>query len=129
MRNRAAWEKTWDLQRAEDRGEKVEIDVPRSTRAPISRRQASGSNEESLTLPKERFTSYPGCASDGSDLYGWAGFDQSQRAKALATRIAEAQDHDGRPDEVILKRMLPGLRGFALGQAVEPRPQPDTDSH
>ena len=60
-------------------------------------------------MPKERFISYPSAAADGSDLYGWAGWDHPQQAQALAAQIVEAQDHQGAPDTTIAQ-LLQGIK-------------------
>ena len=49
-----------------------------------------------------------GLGSDGSDLYGWAGWDSAQRAQALATRITAAQDQEGQSQELLVQ-LLAGL--------------------
>jgi hypothetical protein len=108
MRKRAAWERTWDLQRAEDRGEKVEIDVPPKYKQADFRSARYWRHRGKLDVPKERFISYPAAASDGSDLYAWAGWDHKQRAQALATQIAKAQDQEG-AEAARLTEMLAGL--------------------
>jgi hypothetical protein len=108
LRKRAAWERTWELQRAEDRGERVSIDVPPKYAQADFKKPSYWKQRGKLDVPKERFTSYPGCGSDGSDLYSWAGYDHAERSQALAGRITKAQDTEGRPEEVI-REMLAGL--------------------
>jgi hypothetical protein len=133
LEKRAVWERTWDLQRAEDaidaltalpdddpdhlsperaerrkRDEVGPIDVPpKYGQADF----ASGTywrHRGKLDVPKERFTSYPDAAADGSPLYGWAGWDHAQRAQALAGRIVEAQETDG----FAAARLAPMLAGL-----------------
>lgn len=82
------WEHTWDLQRREDAGEKVEnIPVPPKYAQGDYRSTRYYQLRGPLDVPKERFISYPGCESDQDHepVYGWAGWDHEQRAKALAT--------------------------------------------
>jgi hypothetical protein len=90
---RQAWERTWDLQRAEDAGEDVgEIPVPPKYGKTDFREGASWSNRGKLDVPKERFISYPQVSRDGSLLLGWAGWDHLQQAQALAIYIAERRE-------------------------------------
>ncbi len=107
---RAHWEHTWDLQRREDAGEKVEIPVPpkydqKDYRDPIYWRLRG-----KLDVPKERFISYPGAERDDdkSPLIGWAGWDHLQRAQALAALYQERKNQDGWEKE----RLMPLLAGL-----------------
>jgi hypothetical protein len=63
-----------------------------------------------LNVPKERFISYPGCESDndGEPVYGWAGWDHLQRAKALATLYLNRRDQEGWTAD----RLTPMLAGL-----------------
>ena len=82
------WEETWALQRREDAGEKIaHIPVPPKYGQGDYVDGANFRLRGALDVPKERFISYPGCESDqdGEPVYGWAGWDHEQRAKALAT--------------------------------------------
>lgn len=109
MEKRAVWERTWDLQRAEDRGELTgSIDVPPKYKQSDFRSQACWKHRGKLDVPKERFTSYPDAATDGSTLYGWAGWDHAQRAQGLSRRIVEAQEGEG----VEPQRLVPLLAGL-----------------
>ncbi|MCA9623606.1 MAG: hypothetical protein KC731_31510, partial [Myxococcales bacterium] len=86
LEKRAAWEKTWDLQRREDRGEDVgTIPVPPKYDQKDFRDPSFYRLRGKLDVPKERFISYPGCESDedGEPLYGWAGWTPYERAQAL----------------------------------------------
>jgi hypothetical protein len=109
IEKRAVWERTWDLQRAEDRGEFVgSIDVPPKYKQTDFRSQTFWKHRGKLDVPKERFTSYPDAAADGATLFGWAGWDHAQRAQGLAQRIVESQDSEGMEPE----RILPLLAGL-----------------
>jgi len=84
----AEWQSTWDLQRREDAGEKLDtIPVPPKYAQGDYRATTTWQLRGPLDVPKERFISYPGCESDQDHepVYGWAGWDHEQRAKALAT--------------------------------------------
>jgi hypothetical protein len=61
-------------------------------------------------VPKERFISYPGCESDhdGEPVYGWAGWDHEQRARALATLYVNRRDEESWSTE----RLTPMLAGL-----------------
>lgn len=81
-----AWEHTWDLQRAEDRGERVDVPVPPKYGQGDFRKTTYWKARGKLDVPKERFISYPGTfrANDPSPVYGWAGWNHGDRAQALA---------------------------------------------
>ena len=104
LRKRVEWERTWDLQRAEDRGETVgTIPVPPKYTSADFRKQSVWSHRGKLDVPKERFISYPGGgrATDPTTMLGWAGWDHAQQSLALATLIQE-REHDGAADEVLI---------------------------
>lgn len=93
---RSVWERTWDLQRAEDEGKFVgSIDPPPKYKQSDFRSMGFWRFRGKLDMPKERFTSYPDATADGSTLYGWAGWDHAQRAQGLAERIVEAEEAEG----------------------------------
>lgn len=84
----AEWQHTWELQRREDAGETIDkIPVPPKYAQTDYRSTTTWQLRGPLDVPKERFISYPGCESDQDKepVYGWAGWDHEQRAKALAT--------------------------------------------
>lgn len=81
-----AWERTWELQRAEDRGEKVTVPVPPKYGQADFRKPSYWKARGKLDVPKERFIAYP-CTNhpnDASAVYGWAGWNHADRAQALA---------------------------------------------
>ncbi len=87
LRKRAAWERTWDLQRQEDAGEDVgKIPVPPKYGSADFRAAVSWKLRGKLDVPKERFISYPGLErdTDPTAVIGWAGWDHLQQAQALA---------------------------------------------
>ncbi len=108
---RALWERTWDLQRREDAGEKLDDATPvppkydqKDYRNPVFWRLRG-----KLDVATERFISYPGAERDDdkSPIIGWAGWDHLQRAQALAALYQE------RKDEVWTKdRLAPLLAGL-----------------
>ena len=111
LRKRAAWERTWELQRLEDQGKPVEIEVPPKYTSGDFVRNSYWRNRGKLDVPKERFISYPKAGRDGddTDLLGWAGWDHLQQAQALATIYLDRKQQGGWPGE----RLLPLLAGIA----------------
>lgn len=106
---RKKWEQTWALQRRQDAGEDVEIEVPpkydtKDFRDPVFYRLRG-----KLDVPKERFIRYPGAERDDdrSPLIGWAGWDHLQRATALAALYHERKTTEGWDKE----RLVPLLAG------------------
>jgi hypothetical protein len=107
----AAWQHTWELQRREDKGEKVgEVPLPPKYDQKDFRSPSYWSLRGKLDVPKERFISYPGCESDedGEPVYGWAGWNHRQRAVALATLYADRKNNEGWAKE----RLQPMLAGM-----------------
>lgn len=98
---RIAWEQTWDLQRREDAGEKIEnIPVPpeysQGSRGKVTDflRNEYWQLRGKLDVPKERFiafTEVPGRDANNT-LYGWAGWTPVQRLKALLSIDEELED-------------------------------------
>ncbi|WP_336637422.1 MULTISPECIES: BREX-2 system adenine-specific DNA-methyltransferase PglX [unclassified Microbacterium] len=98
-----AWERTWDLQRAEDRGERVDVPVPPKYAQGDFLKPTYWTARAKLDVPKERFLSFPGARlpDDATELYGWAGWDHSQRGQAIA-RLAGELSRAGAPDEQVV---------------------------
>jgi hypothetical protein len=115
LRKREAWEHTWELQRREDRGEKLAdpIPVPPKYTSGDFIRTAYWQHRGKLDVPKERFVLYPaaGRDTDPTPLLGWAGWDHAQQALALNT-IIQDREGDGWPDE----RLVPLVAGLAEAQ-------------
>ncbi|HET6300222.1 BREX-2 system adenine-specific DNA-methyltransferase PglX [Microbacterium sp.] len=97
------WERTWELQRAEDRGERVEVPVPPKYKPADFVKPSYWSARGKLDVPKERFVSFPGARlpEDSTELYGWAGWDHAERAQAVA-RLANDLSRAGAPDEQVI---------------------------
>ena len=108
LEKRSVWERVWDLQRREDRGDTVSIPVPPRYQSKDFLGNA-WSHRGKLDVPKERFISYWGCASsnDPTEVYGWAGWDHLQRARALTGLYERRKTEDGWDRE----RLLPLLTG------------------
>ncbi|MDL1949822.1 BREX-2 system adenine-specific DNA-methyltransferase PglX, partial [Acidobacteria bacterium ACD] len=102
LRKRLLWERTWDLQRAEDRGEEVgEIPVPPKYAREDFRKGSYWSLRGKLDVPKERFVHYPEAerAVDPAPVLGWAGWDPLQRARALAAYYEKVKAGEAWPKE------------------------------
>jgi hypothetical protein len=99
---RRQWERTWELQRIEDRGEDLpdglgRIPVPPKF-GPVDFATVSYYKQRGkLDLPKERFTSVAGAEGDvdSTMVLAWAGFDHAQLAQAIGTLLMERQQNDG----------------------------------
>lgn len=109
MERRAGWENTWALQRRDDAGEKVKMDVP-DEYTTKDFRSDYWSHRGKLDVPKERFVLYPdaGPESDETPLVGWAGWDHLQRAQALAALYQARKTEDGWDAD----RLVPLLAGL-----------------
>jgi hypothetical protein len=101
LKKRGEWERTWDLQRAEDRGEDVgRIAVPPKYGQADFAKASYWRQRGKLDVPKERFTSVHSAerdasAGDASVVLAWAGFDHAQLAQSLATLLYQRQTSDG----------------------------------
>jgi hypothetical protein len=95
---RRQWERTWDLQREEDRTDtRLDIPVPPKYAGADFLKQSYWRHRGKLDVSKERFISYPD-ASPASDkdslLIGWAGWDHREQAAALITLIQDRATTD-----------------------------------
>ncbi|RAY12852.1 BREX-2 system adenine-specific DNA-methyltransferase PglX [Actinomadura craniellae] len=111
LRKRAEWEKTWELQRQEDReGRRLRIPVPPKYASADFRKPAYWSHRGKLDVPKERFVSYPGAARHSDDplLLGWAGWDHKDQAQALVNLV-----NDRAEEQWVSARIVPLLAGLA----------------
>ena len=118
---RGGWERTWDLQREEDRtGKRLDIPVPPDLHQRRLRQEFLLGQRGKLDMPKERFISYPLASLDSDDslLIGWAGWDHREQAQALITLIEE-RSAAGRWDASRLRHCWQGwlrsCRGSASG--------------
>jgi hypothetical protein len=111
LRKREQWERTWDLQRREDTKEDVgEIPVPPKYTSADFANSTFWQLRGKLDVPKERFISYPFCQRDAdpTPVVAWAGWDQLQQAKALATYYVQMKESEGWSKE----RLTPLLAGL-----------------
>jgi hypothetical protein len=111
LRKRQAWEETWDLQRREDRGEKVgAIQVPPQYTSADFCKPSYWRARGKLDVPKERFILYPAAnrRGDPTMLLGWARWDHAEQSLALSRIIGE-REQEGWDDE----RLVPVVAGLA----------------
>jgi hypothetical protein len=108
---RVQWERTWDLQRQEDGGKTVKIDVPPKYASGDFLKASYWRNRGKLDVPKERFVSYPNMGRDGdpSLLLGWAGWDHLAQAQAIATVYLDRKNVAGWKKDDGLLSLLAGL--------------------
>lgn len=109
-RKRVQWERTWDVQRREDAGEKAEIEVPPKYASSDFAKATYWRLRGKLDVPKERFILYPaaGGETDATPVIGWAGWDHLEQARALAEWTLERQTKDGWGGDK-LKPLLAGM--------------------
>jgi hypothetical protein len=110
LRKREVWERTWNLQRKEDAGEKVDdISVPPKYATADFQKTDFWRLRGKLDVPKERWISYPHCqtVSDPTMVVGWAGWNHLQQATALVTYY-DARKREGWD----AKRLTPLLAGL-----------------
>jgi hypothetical protein len=101
LAKRAEWERVWALQREEDAGREVgRIPVPPKYGQGDFLRSSYWTQRGKLDVPKERFVSVIGAERDASAgdptlVLAWAGFDDAERAQALATLLLQRRQDDG----------------------------------
>ena len=99
---RRQWERTWDLQRLEDRGQPLpdglaRIPVPPKYGQADFAAASYWKQRGKLDVPKERFISVAGAEGDVDPtmVLAWAGFDHAQIAQAIGTLLMDRQQNDG----------------------------------
>ena len=99
---RRQWERTWDLQRMEDRGEALpdglaRIPVPPKYGQADFAKASYWKQRGKLDVPKERFTSVVGAEreADPTLVLAWAGFDHAEMAQAIGGLLVSRQQDDG----------------------------------
>lgn len=136
LRKRAEWERTWELQREEDRltprrqdAKEKEQDLSASAplrEIPIPPKYPSSDFQSStywrlrgkLDVPKERWVSFPHCeGEDGTLMIAWAGYDHLQLARAISAYYVDVQERLGGRDDprrvpllACLVELLPWLK-------------------
>ena len=124
LRKRAEWERTWELQREEDRltskREDTEEDRPLSDlealpKIPVPPKYTSSDFATTiywrlrgkLDVPKERWVSFPHCeGADGTLMIAWAGYDHLQLALAISAHYVDVQERLGGRDDPRLVPLL-----------------------
>ena len=119
---RRQWERTWELQRMEDKGEKLpdgltRIPVPPKYGQVDFARASYWKLRGKLDVPKERFISVFGAEreADPTMVLAWAGFDHAQMAQAIGGLLVARQQDDGWdadrvwPLVVAMSELLPWL--------------------
>ena len=99
---RRQWERTWDLQRMEDRGEPLPDSLARIP-VPPKYGQADFAKPDfykqrgKLDVPKERFASVLGAERDADPtmVLAWAGFDHAELAQSIGSLLIARQQQDG----------------------------------
>jgi SAM-dependent methyltransferase len=99
---RRAWEATWALQRREDAGEKVTIEVPpKYDQKDFENAAVLWRLRGKLDVPKERFLAYPtatpppGASGKPALTFGWAGWNALQQLEAAIVLWQEEMDLHG----------------------------------
>jgi hypothetical protein len=129
LRKRAAWERTWALQRVEDALE-ARTQLPNDDPQHLSDAEHAVARKEAgvdkipvppkyakadfrsvvtwtlrgkLDVPKERFIAYPGtrAGADTSPVVGWAAWDSLQQARALAGHYTARKSAGAEVDELV----------------------------
>jgi hypothetical protein len=132
LQKRIQWERTWELQRAEDaidaRVNLPDGDPNKLTTDAATREKANTVGEirvppkyaqadflpgpfwrlrGKLDVPKERFVSFPHVTTaDGTALVAWAGSDHLQLAKAVSGLYVDIRDRQGTQDDPRLFPLL-----------------------
>jgi hypothetical protein len=137
LRKHEQWKRTWDLQRREDKGEKIgEIPVPPKYKPEDFLPGPAWTLRGKLDVPKERFILYPGLEreNDRTPVVAWAGFDHGEQARALAGYYQAMRADEGwqgdrlQPILAGLVELLPWLRqwhntpdatGFNIAQTID----------
>ena len=128
LEKRAQWDRTWNLQRQEDAGEKVgDVPVPPKYTSKNFKSSVFWRLRGKLDVPKERFISFPGCerVADGSLPIAWAGWDHAQQARALGAYYMQIQGEEGPvPQKLVpllggLLELLPWVRQWHSGPDAE----------
>lgn len=123
-RKRTEWERTWELQRQEDRlaSKRKDTEEDKSLgdsadlpEIPVPPKYTSGDFATTtywrlrgkLDVPKERWISFPHCeGADGTLMIAWAGYDHLQLARAISAHYVDVQDRLGGRDD---PRLIPLL--------------------
>lgn len=108
LRKRAEWERTWELQREEDRtGTRLDIPVPPKYTSADFLKNDYWRLRGKLDVPKERWVSFPHCEGpDGTPVIAWAGYDHLQLARSISAYYVDIQERLGGRDDPRLVPLL-----------------------
>jgi len=110
LRIHEVWRHVWELQRSEERGERVgPVPVPPKYSQSDFRSTIYWRQRGKLDVPKERFVLIPNAerGADTAPVVGWAGWDEADLARALAGRVMELRELEA----VDAERVTPLLAG------------------
>ncbi|WP_437338608.1 BREX-2 system adenine-specific DNA-methyltransferase PglX [Sorangium sp. So ce394] len=118
---RRLWERTWELQRREDAGEKLDVPVPpKYDQKDFENAAVVWRHRGKLDVPKERFVAYPtatppsGASGKASLVFGWAGWNHLEQLQAA---IELWQEEMGLHGHELIPRATRLDREEALGAA------------
>jgi hypothetical protein len=114
LRKRAQWEQNWELQRKEDAiGRLPEVPVPPKYTSVDFLKSAYWRQRGKFDIPNERFVSYPSIPSNSDTVIGWAGWNDSERARVLIN-LSEDRKRSGDIANDSVTPLLAGLRELLL---------------
>ncbi|XXT25148.1 BREX-2 system adenine-specific DNA-methyltransferase PglX [Sorangium sp. So ce429] len=118
---RRLWERTWELQRREDAGEKLDVPVPpKYDQKDFENAAVVWRHRGKLDVPKERFVAYPtatppsGASGKAGLVFGWAGWNHLEQLQAAIELWQEEMDLHGHE---LIPRATRLEREEALGAA------------
>jgi hypothetical protein len=121
IEKRRLWEQTWDLQRREDAGEKVTIEVPpKYEQDDFQNKGIVWRHRGKLDVPKERFIAYPtatpppGTSGKAGLVFGWAGWNHLEQLQAV---IALWQDEWNEHGQKLVPKATRAQREAEVGEA------------
>ena len=154
LRKRAAWERTWALQRMEDAID-ARVDLPADNperltpeaaaalkaaevgTVPVPPRYASADFRKGvwwrlrgkLDVPKERFVSLPGCERDAdpSLVVGWAGWNALEQSRAVAAYFNRMREQEGWTAERLAPLLAALLELLPWVRQYHNQPDPEFD--
>ena len=154
LRTRAAWERTWDLQRREDAID-ARVELPASDPEHLTPEEAAALKAKEigaipvpprytsadfrkgfwwrlrgkLDVPKERFVSLPFCEreADPSLVIGWAGWNVLDQSKAVAAYFNHMREQEGWTAERLTPLLAALLELLPWVRQYHNAPDPDFD--
>ena len=155
LRKRAAWERTWDLQRHEDAID-TRVELPASDPGHLTQEEAAALKTKEigaipvpprytsadfrkgvwwrlrgkLDVPKERFVSLPFCEreADPSLVIGWAGWNALDQSKAVAAYFNQMREQEGWKEERLTPLLAALLELLPRVRQYHNAPDPEFDT-